>query len=112
MAGHIGLVRVYADELTDVAIIAALKAGQFYASDGTLANCPDITDISLDSMSITVSVAASGLFEWIGSSGRVLRSHVDTEDTYKIRGNEDYVRLRFTDSSSGKHAFLNPIIVR
>lgn len=78
---------VQTDELTAPAIIAALKAGRFYASSGTLLETIAITD---DTFTVASSVGQE--IRFIGLWGRMLQCSFASEATYRFTGNEGYVR--------------------
>ena len=49
--------------------------------------------------------------EFIGSGGRVLATSSTLTSTYRIVGNEGYVRARVIDSG-GRRAWMQPVVVR
>jgi hypothetical protein len=106
-----GWVMVRADTLTPDAIIAALRAGDFYATTGVT-----LADYRADARSITLRVAPPESprddrryrTEFIGRGGRVLRVVAGREARYDVRGDEGYVRARITDSN-GRCAWTQPI---
>jgi hypothetical protein len=91
-------------------ILSALAAGDFYASTGV-----ELADIVATSKSITVRVTpknqARYRFQFIGSGGRVLQESGGALATYKIRGNEGYVRAKVIDSN-GKSAWTQPVMLK
>jgi hypothetical protein len=103
--GH-GWIWVRAAELTTPAIMAAIEAGDFYASSGVkLAS----VSVSAESYRVTLDLAnwerASTYF--IGDGGKVLGRSFDKEAVYNFRGGEKYVRAR-VESSSGFSAWTQP----
>lgn len=103
---------VQADELTPEGIIAALKRGSFYASQG-----PEFLDVDIEADTITVHttpvsrVTFSSNLPWV--AGRTTMEDGITEVTYKIqreRG-EHFVRCEVEDAE-GRKAWLSPIPVK
>ena len=103
---------VQADELTPEGIIAALKRGSFYASQG-----PEFLDVEVEDDTITVRttpvsrVSFYSNMVWVADRTTV-RDGI-TEITYKIqRGRgEHYVRCEVEDAE-GRRAWLSPIPVK
>ena len=102
---------VRADTLTAPAILGAIRRGDFYASTGVT-----LKDLTLTRPEIRVAMQVAGTddqqftTEFIGRGGRVLSTVRGREATYRVRGNEGYVRVRITDSN-GKHAWTQPMRV-
>lgn len=98
-----GFTMVQADELTVPAVLSALEAGRFYASQG-----PAIHQITLENgvMTVDCSPAERVIFysnlPW--ASSRVIISDGITHAEYKAAGNETYLRCEITDAS-GKRAW-------
>ena len=102
-------VMVQAAELSVPAILQALRAGRFYATQG-----PAFHDISIDDGRITVETSpvarvsfCSNLY-WVDDrcrSGSGL-----TREVYRIRPNERFVRIQITDED-GKKAWSSPIVL-
>lgn len=105
-----GWVMVRADTLTPDAIIAALRAGHFYASTGVR-----LADYEANAHEIRVRIATPSnprddrryLTRFIGRGGRVLAEVPGMEARYEIRGDEGYVRATVTDSD-GRRAWMQP----
>ena len=102
---------VQAEELTAGAVMAALRAGRFYATTG-----PEIRQIEIrDGREIMVrcSPAESVIFysdsPW--ADGRVAIHPGMTEYGYRIQKNDHYVRIEVRDSS-GRKAWSSPVKVR
>jgi hypothetical protein len=103
-----GYVVVNADSLTWSDIKAQLRAGNFYALKCTSGTCPTLTAISVTGATISVTASTSGTFTWIGrkgastplkqESGVSTSSYTVTGDPWA--GDDLYVRLRFSDTSS------------
>ncbi len=108
-----GWVMVHADTLTDLAIIAALKAGNFYSSNGVF-----LDEYKADSRKIEIRIALSSRPEdvrryrtrFIGRGGRLLAEVSGRSPSYLIRGNEGYVRATITDSN-GLKAWTQPVMI-
>jgi hypothetical protein len=100
---------VRADTLSPSAILQAIHRGDFYASTGVT-----LTDYAADQREVRVDVAKAGdrrfLIEFIGRGGHVLQTSPGPRATYRMVGNEQYVRVRITDSS-GRRAWTQPIRV-
>lgn len=100
---------VRADTLSKSAILGAIRRGDFYASTGVT-----LTDYTADQREVRINIAKAGdrrfLIEFIGRGGRVLQTSPGPRATYRIVGNEKYVRVRITDSS-GRKAWTQPILV-
>ena len=109
-----GWVMVRADTLTPAAIVGALRAGDFYATNGVL-----LERYEAGSREIVVQVAAPDgprddrryVTRFIGRSGRVLAEVAGRDARYSIRGDEGYVRATVTDSN-GRRAWTQPVRVR
>jgi hypothetical protein len=101
---------VRASELTQPAILASIQRGDFYASTGV-----DIDDYTSTASSVTVAIKearhAKFRTEFFGRGGKLLHSTTANPATYRIRGNEGYVRARVTDSN-GDRAWLQPVWLR
>jgi hypothetical protein len=101
-------VSVRATALTRDAIVAALDAGEFYASTG-----PEIRDIRREAQTLVVELPppAQGRRSrvvFIGDGGRVLGTSYDNPARYTFNGSEKYVRARVEDSN-GLRAWTQPV---
>lgn len=89
------------------AILAALAAGDFYASNGV-----ELEELTVDKKSVTVKVREKNLaryrVQFIGHGGRVLQESAGLAATYTFRGRERYVRAKVLDSN-GKCAWTQPV---
>ncbi|HNX97994.1 MAG TPA: CehA/McbA family metallohydrolase [Candidatus Aminicenantes bacterium] len=104
--GH-GWVVVRARELSQAAILQALTAGDFYASTGIV-----LDDLRVNEGEYTVRIHPTGeetayTTTFVGRDGKVLATVFGREATYRIRGDEGYVRARIHDSN-GNLAFCQP----
>jgi len=104
-------VMVRADTLTPGAILRALHNGDFYASTGVT-----LRELSADArmvhLAMDVPTGDDRRFttEFIGRGGRLLASVPGNDATYRVRGDEGYVRARVTDSN-GRHAWTQPLML-
>ncbi|HWV23358.1 MAG TPA: CehA/McbA family metallohydrolase [Thermomicrobiales bacterium] len=102
-----GWVMVRASELTASAIVAALKEGAFYASQG-----PEIHDIEITDGEIRVSCSPVDhiLFTGKGSTGRFFHepSMIGASAPLPDPARSPYIRVTVTDSA-GRSAWSNPI---
>ncbi|MGZ8867426.1 MAG: CehA/McbA family metallohydrolase [Thermoanaerobaculia bacterium] len=105
-----GWVVVRAEKLSSAALLAALERGDFYASTGV-----EISDYTVTAEAITVSIRERGhtkfTTHFIGRGGKILQTSITPVATYRMRGDEGYVRARVVDSN-GKAAWLQPFMVR
>jgi hypothetical protein len=99
---------VRAQALTRDAIVAALDAGDFYASNG-----PELRDVRHEGSTLVVEIAPSTgrrryRVVFVGQNGRVLATSYDNPARYTLRGSESYVRARVEDSN-GLRAWTQPL---
>ena len=99
---------VRAAALTRDAIVAALDAGDFYASVG-----PEIRDIRREGNTLVVELPPPTQGRryrvvFIGDAGRVLGTSFDNPARYALTGSEKYVRARVEDSN-GLRAWTQPV---
>lgn len=99
---------VRAPALTRDAIVAALDAGEFYASTG-----PELRDIRHEGNTLAVEIAPSTggrryRVDFIGDGGRVLATSHENPARYTLTGSESYVRARVEDSN-GLRAWTQPL---
>ena len=101
-----------ADTLTAPAIVSALRRGDFYASTGvTLATLEMAGPVVSLSMQRGRGDDRRYTTEFIGRGGRVLATAHGDSASYRVRGDEGYVRVRVTDSN-GRRAWTQPRLVR
>jgi hypothetical protein len=105
-----GWIFVRARELTQAAIIEAIRSGDFYASTGV-----ELSEYSATAKAVTVSIKEERnsryRVQFIGTGGRALSESVANPAIYEIRGGEGYVRARVIESN-GKMAWTQPHFVR
>jgi hypothetical protein len=106
--GH-GWVMVNANELSQKAIMDALDRGDFYSSTGV-----ELESYSVDKTVVSVAVKkerwSKYIIQFIGRGGKVVAEFQESFATYKIRGNEGYIRVKILESN-GKAAWTQPILV-
>ena len=104
-----GWVSVRAASLDALAILTQMEAGRFYASNGVTIDSILVTDREM-----TIDVHQRGDFKYtidfIGKGGKVLARARANRATYRLKGDEMYVRARVTDSG-GDHAWVQPVFV-
>lgn len=102
-----GWVMVKAEENTPEALLAALKAGAFYASEG-----PEIRDIEIKGREITIesSAATTVVVMGHGSTAKAVHGTSMTRTTLKLAAFRDsgWIRVSIRDAG-GKRAWSNPI---
>lgn len=101
---------VRADTLTEAAILAAIRRGDFYASTGVTLSELTITDGAI-TLAVSPVYDSRYTIEFVGSGGRVLATTHDQRASYTIRGGEGYVRARVSDSN-GRKAWTQATRVR
>lgn len=102
-----GWVEVHAPELSEQAILAALGAGEFYASTGV-----EVEELDRGAGQLRVKVSRKGDRQYrtvfVGKGGRVLARESGGEAIYRLRPGDGYVRATITDSTGAK-AWLQPV---
>lgn len=102
-----GWVVVFAKENTKENILASLKTGNFYASNGN-----DLF-IQLEGNTIYVISLSSSNFYFIGEGGKILKQQDNiTYSKYVIDGTEKYIRVRSERISDGKVAWSQPLTIK
>lgn len=101
-----GWVVVRTTELTSAAIVEALSTGEFYASTGVT-----LTDLEVSAESIELVIEQEMDFvyatRFTGRGGELLAESSGLEASYRMRGDEGYVRATVY-SSSGSKAWTQP----
>lgn len=91
-------------------ILAAIAAGDFYASTGV-----ELEDCAAGDRTMDVRVreknGARYVIRFIGANGRLLQETEAAQASYTFRGDEPYVRAKVLDSN-GKAAWCQPTFVR
>jgi hypothetical protein len=108
-----GWIMVHCSMLTAGSIVASMKQGNFYASNGVILKTIEkdqkeytveidieATREELKSPYLTGNIVEEGnpgfVIEFIGKGGEVLNKAKEPSATYKIKGNELYIRCRVT----------------
>ncbi len=105
-----GWVVVRASELSGEAVTQALASGEFYASTGVaLAELEQ----SRQSIHLKIERVRDNMYvtTFTGRGGVTLAEQVGLEATYRLRGDEGYVRATVF-STSGHKAWAQPVFVR
>ncbi|MEE2885772.1 MAG: CehA/McbA family metallohydrolase [Chloroflexota bacterium] len=104
-----GWVMVGAKDLSIDAIVSALATGEFYSSTGVI-----LGSYSQDDTKIEIQIQEERDFIYTtvfsGNNGDVLAQVSGLDASYKINGNETYIRATITSSSGGK-AWTQPVFV-
>ncbi len=104
-----GWIEVWADELSEAAIVAALKAGNFIAT----------TRIKLESLNRSAQEISFTIKEWdevrfethfIGKDGKILSTQCGHNPSYHCKGDELYVRAKIF-ASTGDCAWIQPVFL-
>lgn len=105
----VSCVMVQAAELSVPAILEALRAGRFYATQG-----PEFHNISIEDGQITVETSPVSHISFCSNlcwvSDRCRSGQGLTREVYRVRPNERFVRVQITDSD-GKRAWSSPIVL-
>jgi hypothetical protein len=101
---------VRADTLTEMAILGGIRRGDFYASTGVMLDSISTSNSQI-SVSMTPRQQTRFTTEFIGAGGKVLAAIRGPQASYRITGNEGYVRARIRDSD-GFQAWIQPVRVR
>ena len=97
---------VFAKNRSRSAILESIKKGSFYCTSGVLIDKIDIQDD-------VITVAANKLpveFRFIGKDGQVYHQGTGMEKSYKIKGNEGYIRVELI-REDGARAWMQPIFL-
>lgn len=87
-------------------ILKSIKNGSFYCSSGVL-----IEKINIKDDVITVRVKNVPVkFKFIGKDGQVYYSSIGMEKSYKVKGNEGYIRVELI-REDGAMAWIQPIFL-
>ena len=100
---------VKADELTQESIIAAIKNGDFIASQNPFFSYT----ITADTVEVTCTpvIAVAFMTDTVYTSDRVTNGTDITHAVYKIKPSDTFVRIEVIDSD-GNHAWSSPIKIR
>lgn len=95
---------VFAESLTEEALMNSLKRGRFYASTGI-----ELEEISVEGNLISVNAKNSTKIKFIGNSGVELKLYQGRRGKYEINGSENYVRIELQNDTlcySGEKTFF------
>ena len=102
-----GWIQVRAAELTEAAVLAAVEAGDFYASTGV-----ELADVVRGDRRLSVRVEPRNnvkhLIEFIGPGGKKLSEASGESGDYELKSGQAYVRARVLDSNGGM-AWTQPV---
>lgn len=105
-----GWVVVRATELTTAAIVEAFSTGEFYASTGVV-----LTELDVSSESVELAIEQEWDFvystRFTGRDGTLLAEQAGLEASYRVRGDEGYVRATVI-GSGGTKAWTQPVFLR
>lgn len=100
-------IMVRASELSEAAILEAIKRGDFYSSNGV-----DLEDYVVTDTAITIKIKDKRQNKYttrfIGAGGKLVAESLTNPAVYKFKGNEKYVRAKIFDSN-GKVAWTQPV---
>ena len=104
-----GWVMVGAKDLSIDAIVSALATGEFYSSTGVILGSYRQDDTKIE---IQIQEERDFIYTTVfsGNNGDVLAQVSGLDASYKINGNETYIRATITSSSGGK-AWTQPVFV-
>ncbi len=107
--GGTGWCVIKAKDCSRESIRNAFENGRFYASTGVI-----LSDYQVTSHQINIEVAPkffqSNTIEFRGLDGSLLDRQTGPSASYRLRGDEKYVRVRVADSS-GCYAFTQPVFL-
>ena len=90
-------------------LVRAIEMGHFYSSTGVL-----LQELQHESDKIHISIKQQDDFlyhtKFIGENGSILKEDFSLLPSYKLRGNEAYVRAEIIDSDNGK-AWTQPYFI-
>jgi hypothetical protein len=102
-----GWIVVRAPELSSTEILKAMEKGDFYASTGV-----ELENLGYAGDEIRIKIKAQQPFKYttyfIGEKGRLLKTDYQNPATYRMRGQELYVRSKVV-SSTGEVAWTQPV---
>lgn len=101
----LGYVVVNAERPDPEAVLAALKAGDYYSSTGA-----DL-DLAVVDGHLRLKTSATARIDWIADGGTVRQSTSGVEAVYTPVGDERYIRARVT-WDDGQRAWSNPLYIQ
>jgi hypothetical protein len=100
-----GWIMVRSPSLSKKNIEENIRTGNFYASTGIILN-----DYQATKNNITIDSDNGSVITFIGRNGSVLKTVNGEKATYKIKGNELYIRAKIT-GTDGKAAWTQPVFI-
>jgi hypothetical protein len=104
-----GWIVVRADTLTPAAILGAVERGDFYASTGV-----ELRDLRASASEIMLDIRTTAFSKYrvrfTGRGGRLLAEVTTNPATYRMKGDEGYVRATVLESNGAK-AWTQPVRV-
>jgi hypothetical protein len=100
-----GWIMVNAPHLTQPDILESIRIGRYYATTGIILNSYLVTG-----KKITIDSQNGDTIIFIGKDGSVLRTVMSNKATYKINGDEYYIRIKI-NNKEGKSAWTQPVFV-
>jgi hypothetical protein len=102
-----GWVMVRAARLDAAELMAAIRAGDFYASTGV-----ELDSVETAGGALRVQVKTAGSLKYrihfIGQGGRILKSESDAKGEYRLAAGDTYVRAR-VEASNGDTGWTQPV---
>jgi len=102
-----GWIRVGASERTQLALLEALDAGQFYASTGVSLAEYDVRGGAI-SLRVDDQPGERYTIEFVGPAGQIVHAEEGVEARYRLHAGQRFVRARI-NSSTGVQAWLQPV---
>jgi predicted metal-dependent phosphoesterase TrpH len=100
--GH-GWLMVRTSTLRADSIVAAIRKGDFYATNGI-----SLTELKFENNKISVTSSNGTVIEFVGLNGTVLQRVQSSTAVYTFKGDEKYVRANITNSK-GQKAWTQPM---
>lgn len=100
-----GWIMVKSPALTKEAIGENIRNGNFYASTGIL-----LEDFKVAKKRLSVNTQNGSVITFIGRKGTVLKTVQGASASYRIKGNEGYVRVKVLNNE-GKMAWTQPVFL-
>jgi hypothetical protein len=103
-------VMVRASEKSQVAILKAIRTGNFYASTGILLKEISLRDKNIISLAAANDRVPGAEFRFVGAGGKVLAEVQGPEASYVVRGGEGYIRAEACREDGGR-AWTQPFFI-
>ncbi len=95
-------IKVKADEISVKALKKALKRGSFYCTQG-----PD-ADFFVHNNLITVKLENKYKIKFIDAENKVVKKGLSKEESYKVQGDEGFIRIEIIDKEKQKKMWSQP----